>query len=297
MTFNDNSNIGNGGVGRSSGGRRGVVVGGSSLLGLVAVVLVSQLFGVDVGGLLGGQATAGSSVQSDGVPLTECKTGADANASTDCLVVGAYKSLDYYWGDEAGKLGLTYRSPHVDLFTQSVGTGCGSATSAVGPFYCPSDERIYLDTSFYEDLRSTYGATGGPLAQLYVVAHEWGHHIQKLQGTVSSQQGSASGAASTSVRTELQADCYAGAWVGAAATTRDESGTTLLEPVTKAQLADALNAAAAIGDDRLQRGAGAPVNSESWTHGSSEQRQKWFSSGYGGGPASCDTFAVSDQSL
>ncbi|HEV7956368.1 MAG TPA: neutral zinc metallopeptidase, partial [Marisediminicola sp.] len=190
-----------------------------------------------------------------------------------------------------------YSSPIIELFDNAVDTGCGSATSAVGPFYCPADQQIYLDTSFYNELRTQFGATGGPLAELYVVAHEWGHHVQNISGVFASADTTQTGPTSDAVRVEVQADCYAGAWVGSATQTVDDSGTTLLEPITEEQIADALNAASAIGDDRIQEQTQGQVNPETWTHGSSEQRQRWFTAGYSGGADACDTFAASDSEL
>jgi predicted metalloprotease len=185
----------------------------------------------------------------------------------------------------------------VVLFDEQAGTGCGSATSATGPFYCPADQTIYIDPGFYEELRTTYGATGGPLAEMYVIAHEWGHHIQNLSGTMDTLDQQTSGPASDGVRLELQADCFAGAWAGEASTVADDSGTPFLEPLTTDQVAQALSAAAAVGDDRIQEAATGQVNPESWTHGASEQRQRWFTSGFESGPAACDTFAVDAAGL
>jgi predicted metalloprotease len=173
-----------------------------------------------------------------------------------------------------------------------VSTACGSATSAVGPFYCPGDQTVYLDTGFYDELRNRFDAEGGPLAQMYVVAHEFGHHIQNLQGTMDSIERGDTGPTSDAVRLELQADCFAGAWAGEASTVPDDSGTPFLKPITKAQVADALNAAASIGDDRIQESTQGQVNPEAWTHGSSEQRQQWFETGFEQGAAACDTFAA-----
>ncbi|MCU1509691.1 MAG: putative neutral zinc metallopeptidase [Glaciihabitans sp.] len=294
MTFNDDSNLSGKGVRRSGGGgggRRGAVIGGGSGLVVVAVVIISLVSGVDLTGLLGGGT--GSAPTDKGTNLTQCRTGADANRSIDCRVQGARDSLADYWTGEAATLGVSgYHNPEVQLFTGSVGTGCGDATSAVGPFYCPPDQTIYLDTGFYDDLKTQFGATGGPLAQLYVVAHEWGHHIQNLEGTFEKIDQSATGATSDSVRLELQADCYAGSWVAAASSTTDAQGNTLLEPITDAQLKDALNAASVIGDDRIQQQSGGSVNPETWTHGSSAERQRWFARGYNDGPKKCDTFSA-----
>jgi uncharacterized protein len=295
MTFNDNSNIGGGKVSKR-GRNTGIAVGGGGL-GIIVLFVISQFLGVDLTGLAGGgdpsrsQDTAGSS-------LENCRTGADANANVECLMKGAVASLDTYWTAELPKLGGQYQSPRPTvLFTDSTGTGCGTASSATGPFYCPPDTTIYIDTAFFDQLRSQFGSSGGPLAEMYVVAHEWGHHIQNLSGILAKAQDGQTGAASNSVRTELQADCFAGAWAAAASQTTDASGVPFLQPITPAQVTDALSAASAVGDDRIQEATQGQVNPEGWTHGSSEQRQRWFQSGYDQGPAACDTFAVSGGKL
>ncbi|MCU1571222.1 MAG: neutral zinc metallopeptidase [Naasia sp.] len=288
MTFNDNARLDPSKVKRRRRTATGIGVGGG--LGAIALVVISQLVGIDLTGLaplLGGGS--GTSQQDPGTSPEECRTGSDANANVECLVVGAATSLDDYWAGAAATVGAdNYTTPGVYTFDGSTDTGCGAATAAVGPFYCPPDTSIYLDTAFYDDLRSKYGSSGGPLAELYVVAHEWGHHIQSLTGVLERSQDGDTGPTSNGVRVELQADCYAGAWASAAAGTKDVNGNPLLEQITDAQLTDALSAAAAVGDDRIQ---GTTANSESWTHGSSEKRQKWFTAGYNGGPTACDTFA------
>jgi len=287
MTFNDDSNISRGRVSRRAKG--GIAVGGG--VGLVAVVvLVINLFtGVDLGPVVGG--LGGGSGEATEVA---CDTGEQANQSVDCRIDGAYASLDTYWETQVEG----YRSPSdFALVEDAVGTGCGNASSAVGPFYCPADESIYLDTGFFDELGSRFGADAGPLAQLYVVAHEWGHHIQNITGRMQGLDNSDTGPDSDGVRLELQADCFAGAWVGAAETTVDEDGVPFLEPVTPEQLAQALSAAEAIGDDRIQETTQGQVNPETWTHGSSEQRQRWFEVGRTQGPQSCDTFSVEGSRL
>ena len=293
MTFNDDAKYSGKGV-RKSGRRTGLAVGGGGI-GLVAIVLLSQLLGVDLSGLVGGGTD--SSSQSEGTALTNCETGADANENVECRVGFTRDSLDDYWSEQAPAMGISYASPVINLFTDGVDTGCGAATSAVGPFYCPADQQIYLDTAFYDTLRTQFDATAGPLSQLYVVGHEWGHHIQNLAGTFASADTSQTGPTSDAVRLEVQADCFAGAWLGSATETEDAEGNRLLDPITDAQIADALNAASAIGDDRIQEKTQGQVNPESWTHGSSEQRQKWFQAGYTVGAEACDTFAVADAEL
>ncbi|WP_368497574.1 neutral zinc metallopeptidase [Herbiconiux sp. A18JL235] len=295
MTFRPDAKLDSGKVSRRG---RTAAIGGGGAVVVIGLVLLSQLVGVDLtgfAGLLGGDQ--GSS-QSQNEQALDCDTGADANSNTDCLVVGAANSLDAYWPGAASALGVSYTSPRdVVLFEQQTSTGCGQASSAVGPFYCPPDQTIYLDTSFFGELRDRFGASGGSLSQMYVIAHEWGHHIQQLSGTLDRIDHSATGPGSDAVRSELQADCYAGTWVKSASTTPDANGTPFLEPVTDEQIADALNAASVIGDDRIQQGSTGQVNPESWTHGSSESRQKWFGVGLASGPAACDTFSIDASQL
>lgn len=284
MTFNDNARSGGGRVSKR-GRNTGFALGGGGI-GVIAILLISQALGVDLTGLVGG-APGGSTA--DDTTLENCETGADANANLECRLDFAAQSMDAYW---EGELGSAYSPPPLVLFEQSVSTACGSATSAVGPFYCPGDQTVYLDTGFYDELRNRFDAEGGPLAQMDVVAHEFGHHIQYLQGTMDSIERGGTGPTSDAVRLELQADCFAGAWAGEASTVPDDSGTPFLKPITKAQVADALNAAASIGDDRIQESTQGQVNPEAWTHGSSEQRQQWFETGFEQGAAACDTFAA-----
>ncbi|RFA18001.1 KPN_02809 family neutral zinc metallopeptidase [Subtercola boreus] len=292
MTFNDNSKLDTSRV--SKRGKTGIAVGGGGAVVVIGLFLLSQVLGVDLTGLAGGTTSQSSSTEE----ALDCQTGADANARVECLMVGASNSLDSYWQKEAPQLGVTYQSPaDFVLFDGSTSTGCGQASSATGPFYCPPDQTIYVDTSFFDELRNQFGATGGTLSEMYVVAHEWGHHIQQIAGTFAQTDRSGTGAASDSVRTELQADCYAGAWAASASQTTDVDGNTFLKPITQQQIADALNAASAIGDDRIQQQSGGAVNSESWTHGSSEQRQRWFTNGFSGGAGNCDTFAAADGAL
>lgn len=294
MTFNDNADISSGKVSRR--GRNGAIIGGAGGGGLliVGLVILSQVLGVDLTGLadVGTGADTGPSDS-----LEQCATGADANADLDCRMKGAAAALDDYWSSEAPSIGVDYTAPaDFVLFTDGVSTGCGTASSATGPFYCPADQALYVDTAFFAELRDNFGSSGGPLAQMYVVAHEWGHHIQNLAGILEGTNDGDTGPGSATIRTELQADCFAGAWVGDAANSQDENGVTFLATPTQAELDDALSAAAAVGDDRIQSQYG-QVNPESWTHGSSDQRQSWFMAGYNAGAGACDTFSPSTEQL
>ena len=288
MTFNPNADIG-GGKTSKRGRNTGIAVGGG--LGVIALVIISQLLGVDVTGLLGG---GGGQPAAEDSALEECQTGQDANERVDCRMKGAAASLEDYWVDAAPTIGVAYASPQgFVLFTDAVATGCGNASSATGPFYCPPDQTLYVDTSFFDQLESQFGASGGPLAEMYVVAHEWGHHIQNLAGVLERAQDGQTGPTSNAVRVELQADCFAGAWAANASEVPDSSGTPFLQPITDQQIADALSAASAVGDDRIQQATQGQVTPHTFTHGTSEQRQRWFLTGFQQGAGACDTFSVS----
>ncbi len=288
MTFNEGMRIDTSTTRSSGGAGRGIAVGGG--VGGLAIMLLAIFLGVDPGPAL--QQPMGPSQSQPGFDLAQCKTGADANKFAECRVVATGNSLDGIWS----QLLPGYQRPKTRLFTGNVQTGCGAASSDMGPFYCPADQTAYFDVDFFNVLKSEYGASGGPLAQEYVVAHEFGHHVQNLTGDLSRSQKGAKGATGGGVRSELQADCYAGVWAHFAAITK-QPGTdvTYLEPLSDKDIADALSAAAAVGDDRIQKQATGRVNPESWTHGSSAQRQKWFTVGYRtGDPNKCDTFSARD---
>ena len=292
MTFNegiriDTSTTSSRGRGGMSG--RGMAVGGG--VGGLVIVLIALFFGIDPGTLTGGQTPLGDE-RSGVVDYSHCKTGADANRDVVCRVIATGNSLDQVWkGQVRG-----YAPPELVLFRGAVDTACGQADSSVGPFYCPADRTVYIDTSFYDVLVDQFGSSGGPLAQEYVIAHEYGHHLQNLLGDIGKAQQGVQGAQGNSVRTELQADCYAGVWAHhAAVTNAPGSETPFLEPLSDKDIADALSAAASVGDDNIQRKATGRVHPESWTHGSAAQRQHWFTVGYQTGDARrCDTYNARD---
>ena len=260
--------------------RRGMgplAVGGGGIVGLI--VLVISLLG---GG--GGSGIPTLPLNEPGADLSaECRTGEDANQRDDCRIVGVVNSVQSFWGNKLAN----YQETDTVFFTNQVSTGCGTASSAVGPFYCPLDRRIYIDLGFYADLRERFGANGGPFAQAYVIAHEYGHHVENLLGVLERSRDGSTGPQSSAVRVELMADCLAGMWA------RGAVATGIIEELDDADIRDGLDAASAIGDDRIQEQAQGQVNPESWTHGSSEQRQTWFLNGYRSDDvAGCDTFAV-----
>ena len=285
MTFNEGSDISGGRTSRR-GRNTAIGVGGGGLLAVLAVFLIGQLTGIDLSGVVGGGGAPGPVEET---ALDQCKTGEDANDNLDCRMKGAAASLEVFWADTLDGATPT----QINLFSGQTSTGCGAASSAVGPFYCPSDQLIYVDTAFFDQLRSQFGSTAGPLAQLYVVGHEWGHHIQNITGLMDGLDLQNTGPSSDGVRLELQADCFAGAWIKGASTGSD----AFLKTPTDAEMRDALSAASAVGDDNIQEQTQGQVQPETWTHGSSESRVKWFQAGYSGGVQSCDTFAASAADL
>lgn len=294
MTFNegmriDTSTTSSSGGGGGGGGR--IAIGGG--VGGLLIVVVALFLGVDPGTVLPQTGASDSrGAEAPGYDLSQCKTGADANDKVECRVVATGNSVDGVWS----QLLPDYTRPKVRLFQDQVQTACGPATTDVGPFYCPGDKTAYFDTSFFQELVDKFGSSGGPLAQEYVVAHEFGHHVQDLQGTIGRAQEGPGGAKGNSVRTELQADCYGGIWAHYAAITKQQgTDVTYLKPLTDQDISDALSAAASVGDDHIQKSQTGRVNPESWTHGSSAARQYWFTQGYRTGDVKqCDTFSATD---
>jgi predicted metalloprotease len=276
---------------RIPGGAPVAIGGGAGVLGLVIYLLVN-LLGGSTGTLPGVDQVQ---VEGDNTQLQqECKTGQDANTKQDCRVVAVVNSVQDFWAQEFQRRGARYQEAPTRLFTDVTRTGCGTASSQTGPFYCPADSTVYIDLSFYGELQSRFGARGGAFAQAYVLAHEYGHHVQNLLGTTERVGGDRQGPQSASVRLELQADCYAGLWANHATSTPGPNGDPLVAQLTNDAIADGLDAAAAIGDDRIQEKFQGRVDRESWTHGSSEQRQRWFTTGYQTGDLGrCDTFSGS----
>lgn len=272
-------------------GAGGLAVGGGGV-GIAVVViylLITLLSGGDGLGQLAplDERQVGQG-DTPGEVSQECLTGQDANERQDCRIVAVVNSVQRFWDGVFQRSGRRY--PYVDtvFFTDQVQTQCGLASSQVGPFYCPRDQLVYIDLGFFDELQSSLGAGGAPFAQAYVIAHEYGHHVQNQLGVLERIGNDRQGPESRAVRAELQADCYAGAWAANAVETE------LIEELTQADINDGLDAAAAIGDDRIQQQTQGQVNPERWTHGSSEQRRRWFSRGYEERrPAVCDTFTGS----
>ena len=270
-----------GGLGGLGGGK--VLGGGGGLIGVVVLVLYLVVASQGGGGL-GDLGSLAGQTAGPGTPNTElaqeCRTGQDANEREDCRILAVVNSVQAYWA----KTLRNYDPTTTVFFDGQISTRCGAASSAVGPFYCPADRKVYIDLGFFDAMKSQLGAEGGPLAEAYVLAHEYGHHVQNLTGVLGSANRDP-GPQGGQVRVELQADCYAGLWVGRSV------DTGFIEDLTRQDVNQALDAAAAVGDDRIQERTQGQVSPESWTHGSSDQRRTWFVRGIeGSGPNSCDTF-------
>ena len=286
MKYNEGAQLdpsqvsGGGGGGRRSGG---LAIGGGA--GGLLLVILALVFGINPGDLLGGQQ-AGPQPTAAATPFAQCTAGSDVRRDRNCRYVAFTNSIQEYWSGEL----QGYEVIEVNSFSDRVDTACGSATSAVGPFYCPADTTVYLDLTFFDQLTGQLGAQGGDAAEAYVLAHEFGHHVSNLTGVMRQVQGGGQGTGpkSPGVRLELQADCYAGVWFKYALTNPDDP----ISEVSQDDLNRATDAAEAVGDDRIQQKTQGQVTPETWTHGSAEQRKKWLARGFkSGDPKVCDTFA------
>ncbi|MEX0428859.1 neutral zinc metallopeptidase [Nocardioides sp. DS6] len=291
-----------GGLGGGSlpipGGKAGGGIG--TIVVLLVLFLVGQCTGIGPqlggsGGSLDTSAFTGGSAQGAGLDgqsfdYSQCQTGDDANDNENCALVAVENSLTDYWSQQPQMASRFQPEKAIEVFHGSVQTdGCGSATTDVGPFYCPGDSTIYLDTAFYDTVFKQLGGQDTTFVRAYVIAHEYGHHIQNLLGTMSrvkTQQG----ATSDSVRLELQADCYAGMWAAHA------EGDGFVEDITDQDVSEGISAAHDVGDDYIQNKMGGGSNPESWTHGSSAEREAWFKAGMNAGDDmnACDTFSARD---
>ena len=279
------------------GGGRGVAVGGG-LMGIIVLIL-GLIFGIPVGGGSGSGFDIGTQAFPDSGPVSAgLDETVDPNADTVEFMEFLMFDIQDTWDGYFDQAGLSYQPTSLVIFDGVVSTGCGQATSAVGPFYCPApnDQQVYVDLAFYDELSRRFGAPGD-FAQAYVIAHEVGHHIQSIIGIsdqVRQAQAQDPGNKNEySVRQELQADCLAGVW-GYSANRRltEETGRPILE---EGDIEEGLAAAASVGDDRIQQQSGMTVDPHTWTHGSAEQRVRWFKQGFTtGDPEQCDTFSVSN---
>ena len=292
----DDRRGGGGGLGGLGGLGGGVIPigGGAGIVGIVIYLLVSVLgggggSGAGIPGLDTGSANSTGQQESSEELQARCNEQGALDKYTDCRLIKVYDIAENTWKDEFSRRGLEYHTPRLAFFSGQTSTACGAASADVGPFYCPGDEEIYLDLDFLDQLQSQFGAEG-EFAQAYILAHEYGHHLQTLLGTEpkvrQAQQQNPDETNRLSVALELQADCYAGVWSNLA--DKQQSGIDL----TQANIAEAQNAASAVGDDRIEQKAGQQVNPESWTHGSAAQRKQWFTTGYSSGDInSCNTFS------
>jgi uncharacterized protein len=281
------------GSGGGGGGFGGLPIGGGGITGIIVTLLIAVVGGYfGINNLTGG---GGEPQQGDNTSLSQECSQSDAIKQLDCRNVLYVNSIQVFWTDELPQsFGDPYKPAKTVLFSNQVSTGCGAADSGTGPFYCPADDRVYIDLTFYKLLADQLGAPG-EFAQPYVLAHEYGHHIQDLVGTEAEmrrqQERDPDQANLLSVKLELQADCYAGVWAKGATGTTDSSGQKIFKSLTAEDIQQGIDTAGKIGDDTLQQRGGGTIDPKEFTHGTSAQRQQWFSTGYkAGDPKSCDTF-------
>ena len=311
MKFNDDAQLDTsqvedrrGASGSSGGGGGGFSLGKGGIAGGgVGIIVILIFVGIQLFSGNGGSGTSGTNfsnilaqVAGSSTPTAQvasnqlsCPQGADT--SDDCQVLAIINSVQDYWSQQLATSGTTYTKANTVFFSGQTPTGCGTGETGMGPFYCPTDKHVYIDLSFWQELKTQFGADDSPFTQAYVLAHEYGHHVQDLLGT-NDRVSSAKGATSGSVRLELQADCYAGVWAKNASTVANSNGKILISDITSTDLANAVDTAGKIGDDYIQTHLGSgSVDASEFTHGSSAQRKKWFTTGYTSGkPASCNTF-------
>ncbi|WP_026925867.1 KPN_02809 family neutral zinc metallopeptidase [Granulicoccus phenolivorans] len=281
MQYNDNAQLDSSQMGGGGGGGGGRIAIGGGIGGTILILILSLVFGVDLSGLTGGGSTS-ADPQAETSRYSQCRTGADVRTNRDCRFVAYTNSIQQYWSTQV----KGYETTKTITFTGRISTGCGTADSSVGPFYCPAqgDHKVYLDTGFFDQLQSQFGARGGDAAEAYVIAHEYGHHVSNLLGKMDwAAQDRSTGPNSRGVKIELQADCFAGAWLAHAS---DDPNSPITQ-VTQDDVNRALDAAAAVGDDRIQQKSQGQVTPETWTHGSSQQRQQATTTGFQSGPNAC----------
>ena len=302
MELNENADIdtsqvedrrGSGGGGGGLGGLP-IPIGGGGIVGVIIFLIVAVVggyFGLNSGGGSGESTGDNKNLQQT------CSNKGEAIKQLDCRNTLFVNSIQAFWKEAEPKyFGKEYEPATTVFFSDRVSTGCGAADSGVGPFYCPSDNKVYIDLTFYQLLAKELGAPG-EFAQPYVLAHEYGHHVQDLLGTEADmrrqQQRDPSRANALSVKLELQADCYAGVWAKNATGTDDGSGQKIFTSITEQDIQEGLQTASKIGDDTLQQRSGGTINPAEFTHGTSAQRQQWFKKGYDSGSGkNCDTFAA-----
>lgn len=284
MQYNPGAQLDPSQMGSGGGGRGGTIAvgGGASIL----VVILALIFGFDPSALLGGGQSAPAPGPA-GNQYENCRTGADVQANPECRWVAYTNSIQAYWREALPG----YQPSRTVTFGRAVDTACGQATAEVGPFYCPADSTVYFDPEFFQTALPQLGAKGGDAAEAYVVAHEYGHHIQNLTGVMNrvQQSGQQTGPDSGAVRLELQADCYAGAWLRWA----QGQPEGIIAEVNQDDLNRAVNAAEVVGDDHIQRMQAGRINPDQWTHGSSQMRMQWLAKGFNtGDPNQCNTFGA-----
>lgn len=293
MTFNDGIRT-NPGRARTSRGRAGAMAGGIGGVGGIVMLLLYMAMGgnpMDVIGATSAQQ-GGQVSESQGIDVSHCTDGAAANKYAECRMIATAESLDEVWKKELpAQADINYKPAELHLFSDAVATGCGNATSATGPFFCSQDDTVYIDVTFFDLMERQLGAKNAPLSQEYILAHEWGHHIQHITGQLREVDHRDVGPDSQMVRMETQADCYAGIWVHHAAQSVDpDTGEAFIKPVTEEQISDVINATQSVGDDHIQSQQG-HVEPDQWTHGSSKMRTHWFMTGYKSGQMSaCNTW-------